>query len=133
MNRSNFALLLACGLLGSQTALAQETAVPVAGRRGEASQENHEQEWHYDSTHEKKTLGRQKAELRGRQRTARLESLRWLGLSASRPTAAGHPFTSSMYGPSWGTPRHSGRSFYGWHTTRRPVVVISPYYPAYYR
>jgi len=120
-------LFLVTGLLGFQTAQAQEAASPE-----KASRETVEKEWYYGPTEnqpETKTLGRQKAELRARQRLARRESMRWYGFSASRPTAAGIPFTM-MYSPAWTRP--GGRPF-AWYTSQRPVVVVSPYYPSYYR
>ncbi len=108
-------LLLAVCLTGlsisSETALAQE-----AGNQPETSAPS--KEWYYGpTTAEKaptKTLGRQKAELRAKQRLSRMETMRWYGFSPSRPTATGIPFTSA-----WHT---------SWHTSRRPVLIVSPYY-----
>ena len=42
----------------------------------------------------------QKAQVRAAQRTARIASMNWYGMSNSRPTAASTPFTS-MYSPVW--------------------------------
>ena len=119
MKQQSLPLLLLAGCLvglsiSSETALAQE-----AGNQPETSAPS--KEWYYGpTTTEKaptKTLGRQKAELRARQRLSRMETMRWYGFSPSRPTATGIPFTSA------------------WHTSRRPVLIVSPYrspyYPAY--
>ncbi len=127
MKRSTL-LLLATGLICCQTALAQKSDGPAAASSKTAA----EKEWYYGPTSkqpETKSLGRQKAELRARQRMARMESMRWYGFSASRPTAAGIPFTT-MYAPAWTRP--GGRPF-AWYTSQRPVVVVSPYYPSYHR
>jgi hypothetical protein len=130
MKRSTL-LLLATGLICCQTAavpkaLAQEPDSPAA-----ATGKTSEKEWYYGPTSAKqpetKTLGRQKAELRARQRLARMESMRWYGFSASRPTAAGIPFTT-MYAPAWTRP---GNRPFAWYTSQRPTVIVSPYYPSY--
>lgn len=131
MMRSSQQLLalfaLATGLICFQTAQAQEAA-----NAEKASPNTAEKDWYYGPTAdqpETKTLGRQKAELRARQRLARMESMRWYGFSASRPRATGIPFTT-MYAPAWTRP--GGRPF-AWYTSQRPTVVVSPYYPSYYR
>ncbi len=70
-------------------------------------------------------LSRQRAIERGEQRSARLEALRWYGMSNSRPVATGIPFTA-MYSPAWQQP--GGRPF-AWHSSTRPIVIIaSPLY-----
>jgi len=105
---------------------------PVDINLREGSTNTLDKEWYYGRTANKaesKSLGRQKAELRARQRLARVESMRWYGFSASRPTATGIPFTS-MYSPAWTRP--GGRPF-AWYTSQRPVVIVSPYYRSYYR
>ncbi len=120
-------LLLLAGSICSTTAMAQEPDQSVKPDSAAA-----EKEWYYGPTgepQEAKTLGRQRAELRARQRLTRMESMRWYGFSASRPTASGIPFTT-MYSPTWTRP---GNRPYAWYTSQRPVVVISPYYPTYYR
>lgn len=128
-------LMLAACLAGGfgcfNSALAQEAGARAATEL-EGTTKNADKEWYYGPTTtqaEPKTLGRQKAELRARQRLARMESMRWYGFSASRPRAAGIPFTT-MYSPAWTRP--GGRP-YAWYTSQRPVVVVSPYYPSYYR
>jgi len=125
---------MACCLTSSLdytgSALAQEPDARSATAL-ENTNKNADKEWYYGPTSPEapKTLGRQKAELRAQQRLARMESMRWYGFSASRPTATGIPFTS-MYSPAWTRP--GGRPF-AWYTSQRPVVVVSPYYPSYYR
>ena len=126
MKRSTL-LLLAMGLICCQTTFAEEPDSAAA-----ASENTAEKDWYYGPTSkqpETKSLGRQRAELRARQRSARMESMRWYGFSASRPTAAGIPFTT-MYAPAWTRP--GGRPF-AWYTSQRPVVVVSPYYPSDHR
>jgi len=129
---------LSSGIVFSNSALGQgaRDLAPgdnqPAGNLADDSANTPDKEWYYGPTPEKKAskpLGRQKAELRARQRLARMESMRWYGFSASRPTAAGIPFTT-MYSPAWTRP--GGRPF-AWYTSQRPVVVVSPYYPSYYR
>ena len=65
------------------------------------------------------TVAQQKAMERGAQRMARLEASRWYGMSNSRPTASGMPFTT-MYSPAWAQP--GGRPF-AWYTSSRPIVI----------
>jgi hypothetical protein len=62
----------------------------------------------------------QKAQVRAAQRTARIASMNWYGMSNSRPTAASTPFTS-MYSPVWQQP--GGRPF-AWNTTFWPTSVV---------
>ncbi len=124
------ALPLAYGMISCPLAQAQEAASP-AGSSQQAA-DSAEKEWYYGPTKHQpaaKSLGHQKAELRARQRLARIESMRWYGFSASRPTAAGIPFTT-MYAPAWTRP---GNRPFAWYTSQRPTVVVSPYYPSYYR
>ncbi len=129
---------LSSGLIFCNSARAQGANTRVSGADqpvsslGEESATTADKEWYYGPTttkKEAKPLGRQKAELRARQRLARMESMRWYGFSASRPTAAGIPFTT-MYSPAWTRP--GGRPF-AWYTSQRPIVIVSPYYPSYYR
>ncbi len=123
--------IMAIGLICCPSAQAQEAA-----NAEKASPNTAEKDWYYSPTGEQapnpsettKTLGRQKAELRARQRLARMESMRWYGLSASRPRASGIPFTT-MYAPAWTRP--GGRPI-AWYASQRPTMVVSPYYPPYY-
>lgn len=123
------AIVLATALLlaTSQDSVAQESS-PAAESAKESSSNN----WYYGPTGtepETKPLGRLRAEARARQRTTRLESMRWYGFSASRPTASGIPFTTK-YSPSWTRP--GGRPF-AWYTSQRPVVNVTPYYSGFFR
>ena len=68
-----------------------------------------------------KVIVREKAKQRAAQRMARLDALRWYGMSNSRPTAASTPYTS-MYSPAWQMP--GGRPFAWFHT--RPTLVLVP-------
>ncbi len=120
-------LTLALALVCAQTAQSQEVAA-----ESKPAADASENDWYYGPTGaqpEQKTLGRQKAELRAKQRLSRLSTMRWYGFSGSRPTAAALPFTTA-YSPHWTRP--GGRPF-GWYISQRPVVVVSPYYPSYYR
>lgn len=122
-----FLSIIVCGITCSAMAQAQDDVAPA-----KADDTAAEKDWYYGPTGtqpEVKTLGRQRAEMRARQRLTRMESMRWYGFSASRPTAAGIPFTTE-YSPKWTRP--GGRPF-AWYTSQRPVVLVSPYYPSYYR
>jgi hypothetical protein len=99
---------------------AQQPAAPApevpAAEEGE--------KWYYRSSPEREqtfTVAQLKAQQRGAQRMARLEAMRWYGMSASRPTATPMPFTT-MYSPAWQMP--GGRPF-AWYVTHRPVVIIN--------
>ena len=67
------------------------------------------------------TIAQEKAMQRGAQRMARLDAMRWYGMSGSRPTASGMPFTT-MYAPAWQQP--GGRPF-AWYTSARPIVIYA--------
>jgi hypothetical protein len=78
----------------------------------------------YPSTYKRSmepTIAQQKAMERAAQRMARLDSMRWYGFSASRPTASGMPFTT-MYSPAWQQP--GGRPF-AWYTSSRPIMIYN--------
>src|SRR5262245_14436272 len=62
----------------------------------------------------------QKAQVRSAQRTARIASLNWYGMSNSRPTAAPTPFMT-LYSPVWQQP--GGRPF-AWNSTFWPTSVV---------
>lgn len=96
-----------------------------------ASETSAEDSWYYRTPPPRAaapTIAQQKAALRGEQRMARLEALRWYGFSNSRPTAAGMPWTT-MYSPAWQQP--GGRPF-AWHTSNRPIVIYT-HSPSVYR
>jgi hypothetical protein len=91
-----------------------------------------EEAWHYRSPMPRAaapSLAKQKAALRGQQRMARLDAMRWYGFSGSRPTASGMPWTT-MYSPAWQMP--GGRPF-AWYASNRPIVIINGSAPAVYR
>ena len=91
-----------------------------------------EEAWHYRSPMPRAatpSLAKQKAALRGQQRMARLDAMRWYGFSNSRPTASGMPWTT-MYSPAWQMP--GGRPF-AWYASSRPIVIINGSAPAVYR
>ena len=83
-----------------------------------------DQSWYYNQPTSYQPNPRQiihqKAQARALARQARLASLRWYGMSNSRPTAASTPFMS-LYSPVWQMP--GGRPF-AWYTSRRPVYVV---------
>jgi len=130
------ASVLTGGLICCETTQAQEADTRAVGRQGEGAAAftpklASDKEWYYGPTSqqaEPKTLGRQRAEFRAQQRLARMESMRWYGFSASRPTAAGMPFTT-MYSPAW---TRSGGRLFTEYTRQRPVVIVSPCYPSWY-
>jgi len=130
MKKSTFSgvsiLLAALAMTVATAAQAQEPATPApqapAGAPGET--------WYYRSSPEREqtfTVAQQKAMARGSQRMARLESMRWYGMSGSRPTATPMPW-STMYSPAWQMP--GGRPF-AWYLTHRPVVIINSPTPLY--
>ena len=88
-----------------------------------------ERNWYYGSDSPvvaKKTIAQQKAETKARQRTARLETYRWLGYSPSRPPAPVNPFTSSN-SLNWKKAERSHS--YIWNAGYRPRY----YYQSQYR
>jgi hypothetical protein len=109
----------------ASAARAQEPAAPAA----QPAQEGGDA-FYYRPAPEKATtltLAQQKAQMRGAQRMARLEALRWYGFSNSRPTASAIAWTT-MYSPAWQMP--GGRP-YAWYTSSRPVVIINAPAPVY--
>lgn len=61
-----------------------------------------------------------KAQVRAQQRMARMASMQWYGMSASRPRASATPF-AGMSSPMWQMP--GGRPF-AWTPRYTPSVVI---------
>jgi hypothetical protein len=112
------------GGLGLESANAQEAGAPAPPAATTSSKD-----WYYAESPqpETKTLGRQKAETRARERMARLNTLRWYGITPGRPTTAGMPFTSTARS-AW---PQAGSQTFAWNPRRRPVVVVSPYFPSY--
>ena len=88
-----------------------------------------ERNWYYGTESPvvaKKSIAQQKAETRARQRTARLETYRWLGYSPSRPPAQVNPFSASN-SLNWKKAEHYHS--YVWNAGYRPRY----YYQSYYR
>lgn len=112
-----FAFSLAHGWVANQ-------AVAQRGSESAEAKKNHS-EWYYGSEEtEKKSLAREKAELKAQQRMDRLASLRWYGFIPGRPTATGMPFTT-MYSPAWTRP---GGQPFAWYTGyQQPIVYNAPY------
>lgn len=118
---ASLVLLAAAAPAGADDEAAVETTVTST-----------EEAWHYRSPMPRAatpSIAKQKAALRGQQRMARLEAMRWYGFSGSRPTASGMPWTT-MYSPAWQMP--GGRPF-AWYTSSRPIVIINGGPAAVYR
>lgn len=117
------ALAATLAVVVASSVRAQNPAQPPAEPSAQAAQEGGDA-WFYRQAPEKSTtytLSQQKAQMRGAQRMARLEAMRWYGFSNSRPTASAIPWTT-MYSPAWQAP--GGRPF-AWHTSSRPIVIIN--------
>ena len=122
----HWALVAAMGMAmsGARGHAQEAPAVPAEPRAAG------DDDWYYRSPPpkaEKRSLAQEKAILRGQQRMARLEAMRWYGFSNSRPTATAIPFTS-MYSPAWQMP--GGRPF-AWYTSSRPIVIYHHDHPTY--
>ncbi len=116
--------LAALVLVPSQFAAAQQD-VPPAPPVGA-----HGQDWYYGATTptvETRPIAQQKAQLRAKQRMARLEVLRRYGLTPNRPPAVALPFTS-VHTLSW---MRSGRSPFIYYRSDRPRVYYSSPYTVY--
>ena len=120
--------LVALALAPSQFAAAQQAVPPAppAGARG--------QDWYYgpmtpttSPTVETMPIAQQKAQLRAKQRMARLEVLRRYGLTPNRPPSVALPFTS-VHTLSW---MRSGRSPFIYYRSDRPRVYYSNPYRFY--
>lgn len=115
------ALLLSIGL--AVPALAQLPASPVAN---DAADFESSESRYYDSSQYTKPTPQEiiqyKAQVRAQQRMARMASMEWYGMSASRPRASVTPFTG-LYSPVWQMP--GGRPL-AWTPSRfaPPVVIV---------
>jgi hypothetical protein len=82
------------------------------GFRGDRGESGRDESWYYQQTSgydfNPQAIVQQKAMERAQQRSLRLTSLSWYGMSNARPTAAATPFTS-RYSPVWEMP--GGRPF----------------------
>ena len=116
--------MVAVALAPSQFAAAQHVVPPAppAGAQGP--------NWYYGPTTltvETRSIAQQKAQLRAKQRMARLEVLRRYGLTPNRPPAVVLPFTS-VHTISW---MRSGRSPFIYYRSDRPRVYYSYPYTVY--
>jgi hypothetical protein len=88
------------------------TTPPTPTTPASVGEPAHVESWNYhperDYEPNPRAIIQQKAMERSQQRTWRLASLSWYGMSNSRPTASTTPFMS-MYSPAWQTP--GGRPF----------------------
>ncbi len=110
--------LVALALAPSQLAAAQQAAPPAPPAGAQ------EQGWYYGPTTptvETRSIAQQKAQLRAKQRMARLEALRRYGLTPNRPPSVALPFTS-VHTLSW---MRSGRSPFIYYRSDRPLVYYS--------
>ncbi|QDU56287.1 hypothetical protein [Aeoliella mucimassa] len=80
--------------------------------------------WHSETTPEPELTPRmiiqQKAQARAYQRIARIESMKWYGMSASRPLSNATPF-AGVPSPRWEMP--GGRPF-SWYPSRSSVILV---------
>lgn len=118
MSRTLIALLTALVLLTSTNdAKAQDVDAP---RAGDATPDG--ESWYESSTQQPtpRMIIQQKAQVRAYQRMARIESMKWYGMSASRPLASTTPFMG-IPSPRWQMP--GGRPF-AWTPYRGTSVYI---------
>jgi hypothetical protein len=131
--KKNPAISLGAALVGVVAALTTTPGLaqePLPAAAAEDAAVAGDDSYYYAPTPERAptpSLAVQKAQLRGAQRMARLEAMRWYGFSGSRPTAAAIPWTT-MYSPAWQMP--GGRPF-AWYMRSRPVIVIAVPPPTY--
>jgi hypothetical protein len=87
-------------------------SVQAQSFRGDRGYAGQDESLYYQETSgydpDPQAIVQQKAMERAQQRSLRLASLSWYGMSNARPTAAATPFTS-RYSPVWETP--GGRPF----------------------
>jgi hypothetical protein len=128
------ALLLAFSVaqvwIGSQ-ANAQRSEAQSSSERAKAAEdaEDHES-WYYGSQETpKKSIAQQKSELKAQQRMDRLASQKWYGMSMSRPTASGFPFTTMYNAPTWTRP---GGQPFAWYTGYPQPIIYRTGYDHWY-
>jgi hypothetical protein len=91
--------------------------------------EDHES-WYYGSQEpQKKSIAQQKSELKAQQRMDRLASQKWYGMSMSRPTASGFPFTTMYNAPTWTRP---GGQPFAWYTGYPQPIIYRTGYDHWY-
>ncbi len=98
MNRSRllpFAALLLIAGIASPAASQEQRDKPDKPSVAPSEQKSSRDYQDSAATSPKKSIAQQRAEYYGRQRVARLESLRRQGISVARPTVYGLPFTNS--------------------------------------
>lgn len=117
--------LPACLLIVAAVGLQASAQQPANENGGSADSTLTPEMWYYQQQLERyddpKTAVRRNAEFRARQRMARLETMKWYGLSNARPMASPTPFTS-MYSPTW---LSNSRRPYAWYTWGRPTIVVA--------
>ncbi len=113
MNRSSLLPAVASLLLIAGLACPATSQERRAERLVEKPSEKSSRSYQKSTEIKPKSIARQKAEYRGMQRTARLESLRRQGISIARPTVYGLPFTNTY--------RPQRRCYYG----GRPIIIIN--------
>ena len=69
-----------------------------------------------------KSAVRRNAEYRAAQRQGRIESMKWFGMSNSRPTASSTPIMGT-YSPTWTS---NTSDPFRWAAGRQPAVVLRP-------
>lgn len=74
-----------------------------------------------------KAAVRRNAEYRAAQRQSRIESMKWFGMSNSRPMASGTPHMGT-YSPYWSSTNHDP---YRWTMGQQPTIVLRPSTVAY--
>jgi hypothetical protein len=112
------AMLIGLCLAANSSATAQQYNRDRGSWDGERDQSWYQQPTTYQS--DTRAIIQHKAQVRAAQRSARLASLSWYGMSNSRPTAAPTPFMT-LYSPVWQVP--GGRPF-AWFASNQPTTYV---------
>lgn len=107
-------------------------SLPVAAQQparqqddGAPQQATSPEMWYYQQQLERyddpKTAVRRNAEFQAQQRMARLEAMKWHGVSIARPLASPTPFTS-MYSATWQSNPYRPLA---WYTSGHPTIVVT--------
>jgi hypothetical protein len=125
-------LLSILPLLGAIVAQAQEIEEPRNIRREQTTMATQgtltptPEMWFYEQERTRyedaKSAVRRKAEFRAAQRAQREASMKWFGMSNSRPTASPTPIAGT-YSPTWVGNTHDP---YRWATGATTTVVVRP-------
>lgn len=114
-------LVVTLGMAIAQVAPAQEMRRDMVAERPDAEAPD---SWYEESpTIAQPTpqmIIQQKAQMRAMQRIARMESMKWYGMSASRPLYNATPF-SGVPSPRYEMP--GGRPF-AWHPAQQQVLIV---------